>query len=97
MRPNCDGPSGIGIIMGMLLLHYPIALQLYQLAMNYCGGNIFCPKQRITPQSFSPETFSVSAIVGTSAYLLNSIERTGLCCISLLIKRCLLPKNERLD
>jgi hypothetical protein len=63
--------------MGMLLFHYAINLQLYQLAVNFFGGNIFCSKELITPRSFSLEMFSVSATVGTSAYLLNSIGRTG--------------------
>jgi hypothetical protein len=63
--------------MGMLLFHYAITLQLYQLAVNFFGENIFCSKERITPRSFSPEMFSVSAILGTSAYTLNSIGRTG--------------------
>jgi hypothetical protein len=76
MRP-CGGSNGTGVIMGMLLFHYAITLQLYQLAANFFGGNIFYPKERITPRSFSPEMFSLSAIVGTSAYLLNSIGRTG--------------------
>jgi len=77
MRPCCGGPSGTGVIMGMLLFHYAITLQLYQLTVNFFGRNIFCPEERITPRNFSPEMFSVSAIVGTSAYLLSSMGRTG--------------------
>jgi len=75
MHP-CDGPNGPGVIMGMLLFHYAVILQLYQLEVNFFGGSIFCPKGRITPQSFSPAMFSVPTIVGT-AYLLISIGRTG--------------------
>jgi len=77
MRPCCDGPNGPGVIMGMLLFHYAITLQLYQLEVNFFGGSIFCPKERITPRCLSSEMFSVPTVVGTSAYLLNSIGRTG--------------------
>jgi hypothetical protein len=63
--------------MGMLLFHYTITLQLYQLAVNFFGGNLSCSKELLTPRSFSPGMFSVSAIVCTSAYLLKSIGRTG--------------------
>jgi len=69
MRPCCGGPNGTGIIMGMPLFHHAITLQLYQLAMNFFGRNISCPKERITPRSFLPEMFSVRAIVRSSAYL----------------------------
>jgi hypothetical protein len=55
--------------MGMPLFHHAITLQLYQLAMNFFGRNISCPKERITPRSFLPEMFSVRAIVRSSAYL----------------------------
>jgi hypothetical protein len=77
MLPCCGEPSGTGVIMGMLFFHYAITLQLYQQAVNFFGGNIFCFKELITPRSFPLEMFSVSAIEGTSAYLLNSIGRTG--------------------
>jgi hypothetical protein len=77
MRPCCGGPNSTGVIMGMLLFHYAITSQFYQLAVNFFGENIFCSKELITPRSFSLEIFSVFAIVGTSAYLLNSIGRTG--------------------